>query len=96
MVDESASRFVVIVDESKILSILGKFPVPVEVIPQAARTVKNHLIKMGGSPLMRMAERKDGPVVTDNSNFIYDVNFTIENPKRLETELNTIRELLIR
>lgn len=66
MVDESASRFVVIVNEFKIVSKLGEFPVPVEVIPQAARTVKNHLIKMGGSPLMRMAERKDGPVVTDN------------------------------
>ena len=37
-----------------------------------------------------MAERKDGPVVTDNGNFIYDIKFTIKNPKKLETELNTI------
>jgi len=69
---------------------LGNFPVPVEVIPQAARTVKNHLMEIGGTPSMRMAERKDGPVVTDNGNFIYDVKFSIKNPKKLETELNTI------
>jgi len=90
IVDESADRFVVIVDESKIVSKLGSFPVPVEVIPNATRTVKNHLIEMGGVPLLRMAERKDGPVVTDNGNFIYDIKFTIKNPKKLETELNTI------
>ena len=90
IVDESAKRFVVIVDGSKIVSELGSFPVPVEVIPQATRTVKKHLIDMGGLPQLRMAERKDGPVVTDNGNFIYDVKFTIKNPKKLEIELNTI------
>jgi ribose 5-phosphate isomerase A len=90
IVDESAKRFVVIVDETKIVSELGSFPVPVEVIPQATRTVKKHLVEMGGLPELRMAERKDGPVVTDNGNFIYDVKFTIKNPKKLEIELNTI------
>ncbi len=90
IVDESAKRFVVIVDESKIVSELGSFPVPVEVIPQATRTVRKHLVDMGGSPQLRMAEMKDGPVVTDNGNFIYDVKFIIKNPKKLETELNTI------
>jgi ribose 5-phosphate isomerase A len=90
IVDESSDRFIVIVDGSKIVSKLGNFPVPVEVIPNATRTVKNHLIQMGGNPSLRMAERKDGPVVTDNGNFIYDVKFTIKNPKKLETELNTI------
>jgi len=90
IVDTYASKFVVIVDGSKMVDKLGNFPVPVEVIPQAARTVKNRLIDMGGSPLMRMAERKDGPVVTDNGNFIYDVKFIINHPKKLETELNSI------
>ena len=90
IVDESAARFVVIVDGTKIVSELGNFPVPVEVIPQASRPVKKHLIEMGGIPSMRMAQRKDGPVVTDNGNFIYDVKFTIKNPKKLETELNSI------
>ncbi|MFZ0441840.1 MAG: ribose-5-phosphate isomerase RpiA [Methanobacterium sp.] len=90
IVDESAALFVVIVDETKMVSKLGSFPVPVEVIPQATRTVKQHLIEMDGLPVLRMAERKDGPVVTDNGNFIFDVKFNIENPKKLETELNTI------
>jgi ribose 5-phosphate isomerase A len=90
IVDTSASKFVVIVDDSKLVDVLGSFPVPVEVIPQASKTVKDQLIEMGGSPLMRMAERKDGPVVTDNGNFIYDVKFTISNPKKLESELNSI------
>ena len=90
IVDESAKRFVVIVDGTKIVSELGNFPVPVEVIPQSTKTVRKHLIDMGGLPQLRMAERKDGPVVTDNGNFIYDVKFTIKNPKKLEIELNTI------
>ena len=90
IVDSTASRFVVIVDGSKIVSELGSFPVPVEVIPQATRPVKKTLIEMGGSPSMRMAERKDGPVVTDNGNFIFDVKFTIKNPKKMETEINNI------
>jgi len=90
IVDESAALFVVIVDETKMVSKLGSFPVPVEVIPQATRTVKQHLIEMEGLPELRMAERKDGPVITDNGNFIFDVKFNIQNPKKLETELNTI------
>jgi ribose 5-phosphate isomerase A len=90
IVDESAKQFIVIVDESKIVTELGSFPVPVEIIPNATRTVKDHLIDMEGFPTLRMAERKDGPVVTDNGNFIYDVKFNIKNPKKLETELNTI------
>jgi ribose 5-phosphate isomerase A len=90
IVDSSASKFVVIVDGSKMVDKLGNFPVPVEVIPQASRTVRDQLIKMGGSPIMRMAERKDGPVVTDNGNFIYDVKFSVDNPKLLEVELNAL------
>lgn len=90
IVDESAKQFIVIVDGSKIVEKLGSFPVPVEIIPNATRTVKDHLLAMEGLPILRMAERKDGPVVTDNGNFIYDVKFNIEDPKKLETELNNI------
>lgn len=90
IVDTSASKFVVIVDGSKMVQELGTFPVPVEVIPQASRTVRDGLNNMGGTPTMRMAERKDGPVVTDNGNFIYDVKFVIDDPKSLEIELNSI------
>jgi ribose 5-phosphate isomerase A len=91
IVDESANRFVVIVDDSKIVETLGKFPVPLEVIPEARRTVSDHVKKYNGIPVLRMAERKDGPVITDNGNFILDVNFgSVEDPEYLEKELNSI------
>ncbi|MGB9937178.1 MAG: ribose-5-phosphate isomerase RpiA [Methanobacterium sp.] len=91
IVDESAKRFVVIVDGSKMVETLGKFPVPLEVIPQACRTVSDHVKQLGGIPALRMAERKDGPVITDNGNFVLDVQFgKIEDPKFLEKELNSI------
>ncbi|WP_414468960.1 ribose-5-phosphate isomerase RpiA [Methanobacterium sp. ACI-7] len=91
IVDESAKRFVVIVDDSKIVDYLGEFPVPLEVIPQACRTVSNHVKQLNGVPTLRMAERKDGPVITDNGNFVLDVNFgKIEDPRGLEKELNAI------
>ncbi len=91
IIDESAKKFVVIVDFSKIVSVLGKFPVPVEIIPQSTKPVKNHLIELNGKPKIRMAKNKDGPVITDNGNFILDVQFdTITNPQELEKELNNI------
>jgi ribose 5-phosphate isomerase A len=91
IVDGAADRFIVIVDSSKIVDMLGKFPVPLEVIPQACRTVSNHMNQLGGVPALRMAKMKDGPVITDNGNFILDVKFgSIEDPAYLEKELNFI------
>ncbi|MBI5681436.1 MAG: ribose-5-phosphate isomerase RpiA [Methanobacterium sp.] len=91
IVDEAATKFVVIVDDSKIVDKLGAFPVPLEVIPQACRTVSNHVKKFEGIPSLRMAKMKDGPVITDNGNFIVDVQFNaIENPANLEKDLNAI------
>lgn len=91
IVDSSADKFVVIVDGTKIVDSLGKFPVPVEVIPQAFRVVKEALVVLGGDPLLRMAEKKDGPVITDNGNFVMDTQFSkIENPLELEAQLNNI------
>lgn len=91
IIDEAADRFVVIVDDSKIVETLGKFPVPLEVIPEARRTVSEHVKEYNGIPSLRMAQRKDGPVITDNGNFILDVNFgSIDDPKYLEKELNSI------
>lgn len=46
--------------------------------------MKQHLIEMDGLPVLRMAERKDGPVITDNGNFVFDVKFNIQNPKNLK------------
>ena len=95
LVDSSAKEFVVIVDQSKMSDELGSFPVPIEIIPDALRIVKNTLIEMGGKPELRMGMKKDGPVVTDNGNFILDTKFdTINNPHQLEKELNTIPGVL--
>ena len=91
IVDCAAAKFIVIVDDSKIVDKLGAFPVPVEVIPQACRTVCDHLKQFGGAPVLRMGERKGGPVITDNGNFVLDVKFeSIEDPAYLEKELNYI------
>ncbi len=91
IIDQSADKFIVIVDDSKMVDVLGKFPIPVEVIPPALRIVKEQLMNMGGQPDLRMAERKDGPVISDNGNFIVDVKFDgISEPGKLEVMLNSI------
>lgn len=91
IVDSAAKKFIVIVDESKLVDELGDFPVPVEVLPQAFRVVKEQLETMGAKPQLRMAEKKDGPVITDNGNFVIDTKFgKIDEPEALEIELNTI------
>ncbi|MEN6592336.1 MAG: ribose-5-phosphate isomerase RpiA [Methanobacterium sp.] len=91
IVDSSAEKFIVIVDDSKMVDKLGAFPVPVEVIPQAYRVVTEKLEYIGGKSRLRMAEKKDGPVITDNGNFVVDIQFPkISKPEVLEMELNTI------
>lgn len=95
LVDSSADEFVVIVDDSKMVDSLGEFPVPLEIIPDSLRLVKNAVIEMGGVPDLRMGIQKDGPVITDNGNFVLDTKFdSIENPYELEIELNTIPGVL--
>jgi ribose 5-phosphate isomerase A len=95
IVDYAARTFLVIVDESKIVEQLGEFPVPVEVIPGALNMVKERLESMGGTPRLRMAHMKDGPVISDNNNFILDVQFKkIPHPVLLEKELNNIPGVL--
>lgn len=91
IVDYSADRFIVIVDDSKMVETLGKFPVPVEVIPASSRIVSQILEDMGAANSIRMAEKKDGPVVTDNGNFVIDAEFgVVSDPEDLEIELNSI------
>ena len=58
IVDRAAAKFIVIVDDSKVVEKLGTFPVPIEVIPQACRTVSNHVKQFGGAPVLRMGKRK--------------------------------------
>jgi ribose 5-phosphate isomerase A len=80
-----ARRFICIVDESKIVPTLGRFPVPVEVIPMARAYVARQLIRRGGRPVSREK------VVTDNGNHILDVHdLAIPDPVALEQQLNQI------
>lgn len=93
IVDSAAKRFIVIADEGKLVERLGvKTPVPVEVIPMAWRTVANSVRILGGDPRLRDGgDRKDGPLVTDNGNFILDIKFDeINDPRALEFELKRI------
>lgn len=82
----AASRtFICIVDDSKVVNVLGKFPLPVEVIPMARSYVARKLTAMGGQPAWRQG------VVTDNGNVILDVHhLQILNPAALEGEINQI------
>lgn len=89
----SASRTTVIaIDETKISKHLGyNQPVPVEVLPFALAPVRARLQSLGGKPLLREAEKKAGPVVTDCGNFILDVHFgPISDPRELDQELKSI------
>lgn len=91
IIDYSAKQLIIIADETKYVKELGNFPVPVEVIPEATRTAIGALEDMGAVCKIRMAERKDGPVITDNGNFVVDAKFEkIESPIHLEIDLNTI------
>ena len=92
VIDYLAELFVVVVDESKLVQRLGEtFPIPVEVIPMAISPVLRGLEWLGGKPVVRLAEKKDGPVISDQGNFIVDVHFDqIEDPAALETALNNV------
>ena len=80
-----AKKFVCIADESKLVDVLGKFPLPIEVIPMARSYVARELVKMGGNPVYRDS------FVTDNGNQILDVHgLEIINPVELEQKLNNI------
>jgi len=81
----AAERFVCIVDQSKLVPQLGKFPLPVEVIPMARSLVARAIVKLGGDPVWR-----DG-VITDNGNVILDVwHLNITDAPALEQALNNI------
>ena len=82
-----ASRFVCIVDESKQVQALGRFPLPVEVIPMAAQHITRRFAALGGLAQLRM---KDGqPLVTDNGQQILDVTgLSIGDPLAFESEVN--------
>ncbi len=83
IVAAASRRFVCIADESKLVDVLGRFPLPVEVIPMARSYVARQLVNLGGHPVWREQ------VVTDNGNHIIDVhNLRIVDPPALETTIN--------
>lgn len=80
-----ARKFVCIADESKLVPVLGKFPLPIEVIPMARAYVARELAKLGGEPVLRQG------FTTDNGNIILDVRgLQILNPPELEQRINDI------
>jgi len=80
-----ATTFICIADESKLVPVLGNFPLPVEVIPMARSHVARQLVKLGGDPVYREG------VQTDNGNIILDVyNLSIVDPVKLESDINAI------
>lgn len=91
IVDYSAKKFIVIADDSKLVDVLGKFPVPVEIIPKSLKLVEESAMDMCADCSLRMGVKKDGPVITDNGNFVLDLDFKkIESPECLEVDLNMI------
>jgi ribose 5-phosphate isomerase A len=85
IVTSAASRFICIVDDGKVVTHLGRFPLPIEVIPMARSLVARELLTYGGRPVWRAG------VVTDNGNHILDVHdLVIEDPPALEERLNQI------
>jgi ribose 5-phosphate isomerase A len=80
-----AKRFVCIADESKLVPVLGKFPLPVEVIPMARAYVGRQMVRLGGQPRLREG------FTTDNGNMVLDVwGLSILNPVELETAINNV------
>jgi len=80
-----AKRFVCICDASKLVPVLGKFPLPVEVIPMARSHVGRELLRMGGHPVLRENYR------TDNGNLVLDCHgLTILDPAQMEAQLNNV------
>ena len=85
IVANASEKFVCIADESKLVGILGKFPLPVEVIPMAQSYVARQLVKLGGQPALREG------FTTDNGNIILDVhNLEIMEPVKLEQQINML------
>jgi ribose 5-phosphate isomerase A len=85
VVAAAASRFVCIIDDSKLVQVLGAFPLPIEVIPMARVYVARQLVKLGGRPVWRAG------VTTDNGNVILDVHdLRLDDPKAFEATVNQI------
>jgi ribose 5-phosphate isomerase A len=85
----ASKKFICIIDDSKLVEVLGAFPLPVEVIPMARSYVARRLVRLGGQPVWREG------VVTDNGNVILDVHhLDLKDPAAIETAVNQISGVL--
>ena len=92
-----AKKFIVFVDSTKLVEKLYlDFKLPVEVLPSAWKQVQKTLINLGGEGNLRMAQKKAGPIVTDQGNLILDLTFRngIDQPELLESQINNIPGVL--
>ena len=97
LVASRANKLLIVVDQTKLVKNLNEeFPLPVEVLPSAWKQVKDVIESMDAQCKLRMAEKKAGPVVTDEGNLILDVLFNggINNPKETELQINNIPGVL--
>jgi ribose 5-phosphate isomerase A len=86
-----AKRFVCIADGSKLVQTMGRFPLPVEVVPMARAAVARRLTALGGQPRLRTKPGSDEPFVTDNGGHLLDVaGLSITDPVALESDINQI------
>jgi ribose 5-phosphate isomerase A len=86
-----SKRFVCIADGSKLVDVMGKFPLPVEVLPMARAAVTRELAKLGGTPALRCKPGTDEAFITDNGGVIVDVaGLAITDPVALEARINQI------
>ncbi len=93
VVASASEKLIIIVDESKLVDRLAsKFMIPIEVLPFSIGVVKKKIRNIGIEPIVRQAEKKMGPVVTDNGNFIIDLKFPkpIDNPAKVAVDLKMI------
>ena len=92
-----AKKFIVVVDSTKLVKKLNlDFKLPVEVLPSAWKQVQKTLQDLGGKGNLRMAQKKAGPIVTDQGNLILDLSFSngIDQPELLESQINNIPGVL--
>ncbi|MDH5754334.1 MAG: ribose 5-phosphate isomerase A [Candidatus Bathyarchaeota archaeon] len=93
IVASASKKLVIVADENKKVKVLGEknHPVPIEVLPFAARPVMHKIQEMGGTSVLREGKGKVGPVITDNGNVIIDSNFgLIHKPAELELKLKSL------
>lgn len=91
IIASSAKKVVIIADKSKLVEKLGRFKIPIEVLPFGLPKVFRGIKELGGEPLIREGKGKVGAVVTDNGNYLIDADFgLIDNPKDLNLQLKLI------